>query len=376
MIGLLRSVLYAPAATPAPPRRVWRDWALVALIVPLILIEGLSQWTKPGLPAWTVVTLLLVPTLLWRRQHPFTMLAIAYLATELTSFVIGRDLQLVSSSFILVLVYAVFRWGTGRARVGAVALVAVSLVISTVQSTEWIPTLIGGGGVMAVTTLLGLLFRQRATARLRELETVRVRERAELARDLHDIVAHHVSAITVQAQAGIATAAKNPEAAVAALTVIEAEASRALSEMRAMVRTLRDTEAAELAPLPGVAELLALAGGASGPSVGVRTDGAIDDLPPGIAAALYRLAQESVTNARRHARGATLIDVLLVVDGNGAVLTVRDNGEGGSSTGSHGFGIPGMTERASLLGGFFTAGPDAEGGWVTRATLPRAGWTA
>jgi len=374
MIAPLRSVLSAPAATPAPPRRVWRDWALVALLVPLILIEGLSQWDKPGLPAWTAVTLLIVPTLLWRRQRPLTMLAVAYVSTEVTSFVVGREMQLVSSSFILLLVYAVFRWGSGRARAGAVILLAVSLTIATVQSTEWIPTLVGGTGVVAVTSLLGLLLRQRATARLRELETVRVRERAELARDLHDIVAHHVSAITVQAQAGIATAAKNPQAAVAALSVIEAEASRTLSEMRALVRTLRDSDAAELAPLPGVPELLSLAGGASGPSVGVRIDGAVDDIPPAIGAALYRLAQESVTNARRHARGATLVDVLLVVDETGATLTVTDNGAGGSP--GSGFGIPGMTERATLLGGSFAAGPDAGGGWVTRAVLPRAGWTA
>lgn len=375
MIGLLRAAVTAPAATPAPPRRVWRDWALVGLLVPLILIEGLSQWDRPGLPAWTILTVLLVPTLLWRRQRPFTMLVIAYLSTELAAIIIGRETQLVSSSFILIVVYAVFRWGTGRARVGAVVLVAVLLAVTAGTTTDWITTIVAGAAVMAATVLAGVLLRQRATARLRELETVRVRERAGLARDLHDIVAHHVSAITVQAQAGIATAARNPEAAVAALTVIEAEASRTLSEMRAMVRTLRDTDTAQLAPLPGIPELRALAGGASGPSVGVRTDGPVDDLPPAIAAALYRIAQESVTNARRHARGATLIDVLLVVDTVGATMTVRDNGDAGAAA-STGYGIPGMTERASLLGGSFTAGPQPDGGWVTRVALPRAGWTA
>ena len=375
MIGLLRTALAAPAAA-APPRRVWRDWALVVALAVAIIIEGVVRWGTPAIPTWTVVTLLTVPTLLWRRQRPFTMLVIAYASTELTSLVLGRDGQLVSSGFFLVLVYAVFRWGTGAARIGAVALIDFSLAISTIGRSDWLVTLIAGGAVMLVTILLGVLLRQRSVSRMRELEAVRARERAGLARDLHDIVAHHVSAITVQAQAGLATAAKNPAAAIAALEVIEAEASRTLSEMRAMVRTLRDTETAELQPLPGVAELRSLAGvSGGGPSVGVRIDGAVDDLPPAIGAALYRLAQESVTNARRHARGATLIDVLLVADDDAVTLTVRDNGDGGT-VGSTGFGIPGMTERTTLLGGSFSAGPDADGGWITRATLPRAGWTA
>ena len=375
MIGLLRSALAAPAAA-APPRRVWRDWALVIALAVAIIIEGVVRWGTPAIPTWTVVTLLTVPTLLWRRQRPFTMLVIAYASTELTSLVLGRDGQLVSSGFFLVLVYAVFRWGTGAARIGAVALIDFSLAISTIGRSDWLVTLIAGGAVMLVTILLGVLLRQRSVSRMRELDAVRARERAGLARDLHDIVAHHVSAITVQAQAGLATAAKNPAAAIAALEVIEAEASRTLSEMRAMVRTLRDTETAELQPLPGVAELRSLAGvSGGGPSVGVRTDGAVDDLPPAIGAALYRLAQESVTNARRHARGATHIDVLLVADDDAVTLTVRDNGDGGT-VGSTGFGIPGMTERTTLLGGSFSAGPDADGGWITRATLPRAGWTA
>lgn len=376
MIRALRAAWAAPAASPPPPRRVWRDWALVALVVPLAIIEGLARWEAPGILPWTIATLAIVPTLLWRRQRPFTMLTVAYLSTEAIALFAGRETQLASSAFVLVLVYAVFRWGNGRARIGAIVLIDLSLAIGTIGTREWIATLVGGAAVMVATVLLGVLLRQRAVSRLRELEGVRARERAGLARDLHDIVAHHVSAITIQAQAGLATAAANPAAAVEALTIIEAEATRTLSEMRGMVRTLRDVETAELAPLPGVADLRALAGGSHGPSVGVRVDGAVDDLPPAIGAALFRLAQESVTNARRHARGATLIDVLLVVDETDATLTVRDNGDGGGATGGHGFGIPGMTERASLLGGTLTAGAHPDGGWVTRAVLPRAGWTA
>ena len=123
MTGLIRTAVSAPAATPAPPRRVWRDWALLGILVPLTLVEGILQWGTPGIPAWVFVTLAILPTLLWRRQRPFTMLAIAYVATEVVSLAAGRDVQLVSTGFILVLVYAAFRWGTGLARIGAVALI-------------------------------------------------------------------------------------------------------------------------------------------------------------------------------------------------------------------------------------------------------------
>lgn len=374
MTGLFSAAWTAPAALPLPPRRVWRDWALVAIIVPLTILETVARWVTPGVPVWGIVTLLIVPTLLWRRQRPFAMLGIAYLASEIAGFALGREGQSVSSAFVLVLLYAVFRWGSGRSRIGGVAILVTSIALSTFTETDVLGTLIAGVAVTATIILVAVLMRQRAATRLREIEGVRARERAELARDLHDIVAHHVSAITVQAQAGLATAANDPAAAILALEIIEAEASRTLSEMRAMVRTLRDTETTEVTPLPGITELLALAGGTHGPSVGVRTDGPVDDLPPAIAAAVYRLAQESVTNARRHAKGATLIDVLLVADDSGATLTVSDNGTPGSA--GSGYGIPGMTERASLLGGTFAAGPAPTGGWATRATLPRSGWTA
>lgn len=110
-----------------------------------------------------------------------------------------------------------------------------------------------------MTFALGAAFRYRASARMRELDQVKLLERERLARDLHDTVAHHVSAIAIRAQAGLATSVLQPDAATDALHVIEAEASRTLAEMRSMVRVLRRNEPADLAPSPGITDLEQLA---------------------------------------------------------------------------------------------------------------------
>ena len=205
---------------------------------------------------------------------------------------------------------------------------------------------------------------------MRELDRAKANERAELARDLHDTVAHHVSAIAIQAQAGLATVASNPDAAATALRVIEGEASRTLTEMRSMVRALRDDDALELAPGARVDDLRRLAGDGGTPPVEVRLADDVDGLSALVSAAVYRIVQESVTNARRHARGATRIDVRIDVAGDRVLLSVRDDGAGGAA-GAAGYGITGMTERAALLGGVCAAGPAPGGGWVVTADLPR-----
>jgi signal transduction histidine kinase len=228
--------------------------------------------------------------------------------------------------------------------------------------------------VLLLACAVGFAVRYASELRTEEIAGVRSREREELARELHDTVAHHVSAIAVQAQAGRVVAATRPEAAVDALTVIEEEASRALEEMRSMVGSLRRGDQAELRPQQGVRDLRRLErpGDGSDPPVTVTVGGEVDDLRPSVDAACFRLAQEAVTNALRHARRR--------VAGAGTCrrtarcrLTVVDDGEdGGASTPTApGFGLVGMAERAKLLGGTFAAGPSPSGGWTVEATLPR-----
>ncbi|MBG6056497.1 signal transduction histidine kinase [Salinibacterium sp. CAN_S4] len=373
MIGPLRSVWNMPPATPAPPRRVWRDWALVAVLPALIIIEGLLRADIPYRGSAVVVTVAVVVTLLWRRTHPLSMFAIGFGASEGFAIVTGTGVQLYSSAYLLLLVYAVFRWGSGRALlIGGVVMVAATLT-ATFREPFDPANLVGGLLFLLVTATLGLLLRFGAGSRAREIDRAKSREREELARDLHDTVAHHVSAIAIQAQAGLATVGTNPDAATAALRVIEAEASRALTEMRSMVRVLRRDGAAELAPAPSVVDLQELAGDDSGvPVIDVQLTGAFDELPAPVASTIFRIVQESVTNARRHARDVSRIDVRVEVGPTTVHVAVRDDGTPGP-VGAPGYGIAGMVERASLLGGVCTAGRSPAGGWNVTAELPWRG---
>lgn len=370
-IGRLRSVWNAPAASPAPPTRVWRDWVLVALLPPLAVLEGVLRPDVPGIVPAVIVTIVAVPTLLWRRTRPLLMLAIPIVAIEAFRVAIGEDIQLFSSAYVLLLVYSVFRWGSGRA---AFAGLVIMLGVSTVPPLLAVPfdlaNLIGGLAIVLLTITLGLLFRFRAGFRMRELDRAKSTEREVLARDLHDTVAHHVSAIAIQAQAGLATSDTNPDAAAAALRIIEAEASRTLAEMRSMVRVLRRDDPAQLAPAATLADLRQLAAPAPHvPVVDVVLTGRFEHVAAPVAAAIYRIAQESVTNAKRHARGATRVEVAVDVGADRLRLTVRDDGSA-TGAGPVGYGITGMTERAALLGGTCVAGPDPDGGWAVAADLP------
>lgn len=371
VISLLRSIWAAPAASPEPPRRVWGDWVLVGTLPLVALIEGVLR-TDLASPALSVaVTIALVPTLLWRRQLPLQMLVISFVTMEIAALVIGPT-QMYSTAYFILLPYSLFRWGTGRAAVIGLAIIFASLARTLFQSGDMGDT-IGGLGVVLATVSLGAALRFRASARLREIERAKLLERESLARDLHDTVAHHVSAIAIRAQAGLATASTDSVAATDALRVIEAEASRTLSEMRTLVRALRRDSAAELAPSPRIADVERLARAEDGgPTVNVTVSGDTDGLSPSVASAIYRLAQESITNARRHARHATRVDVTIDADQDRVRLRVSDDGDG-SPGAAPGYGITGMIERAALLGGTCSAGRAADRGWIVTADLPRAG---
>jgi signal transduction histidine kinase len=220
--------------------------------------------------------------------------------------------------------------------------------------------------------VIGASVRFWATARERQLERMRSHERERLARELHDTVAHHVSAMVIRAQAGRVIAGADPAAAVEALEGVEEEGARTLEEMRAMVATLRDSGAgAELAPAAGVADLRRLLRApAARLRVDLGLDGDLAGLPPAVDAAVYRIVQESVTNAMRHAVDATEVTVQVTGEPERVRVTVRDNGAR-AGRGRDGYGLAGLRERAALLGGELSAGPCTDQGWQVEAELPR-----
>lgn len=375
----VRQLWAEPRATPPPPARLWTDWALVVLLVPVGVLEVLLRHDL----GWPVVAFILgVPSifaLLWRRTHPLTVVVIVFAchgASEAVSLLgAGHSAMLYATSWLLILPYSLFRWGSGRECVLGMGVMLLAHVPNGSGAVNSFVEIIAASVFLLFPAAVGLAVRYRLAYRVRARDQVKLLEREQLARELHDTVAHHVSAIIIQAQAGRTIAPTNPDAAVRVLQVIEEEASRTLTEMRFMVGGLRDGEAADLSPQRGVADItkLARATGDS-PHIAVQLTGGLDDLRPSVGAAVYRMAQESITNAVRHARHATRIEVSVAGDDDAIRLIVQDDGDPSpSAAGSIGYGLVGMSERAKLLGGTLQAGPSDGRGWTITAVLPRDG---
>jgi signal transduction histidine kinase len=381
MIAHVNRLFHSFWSEPRPatvPRNI-ADWRLLAALVAVALLEVALRDDLGLINLSVLLSLALMPTILWRRSHPLLMAGIAFGATgafEGAGLVTGRDVpDLNALVFLLILPYALFRWGSGREALLGLPIILVSATLGLARDELPAGEALGGIAILLAPIALGTAARYREAAWTQELEDVRSGERLSLARELHDTVAHHVSAIAVRAQAGVATSAQDPQAAVDALHVIGDEASRTLAEMREMVRVLRDDEVAELAPARRVEDLEGLTGGGDGRTrVEVELSGEPARLSPALSGAVYRLAQESVTNARRHARGATSIRVEVAVDGSSVTLRVQDDGEPATAGANpDGYGLTGMAERAQLLGGTLEAGPGPERGWMVTAVLPHGG---
>ncbi|HEY5980077.1 MAG TPA: histidine kinase [Microlunatus sp.] len=373
----LRTLWAEPRPTNAPDRGL-RDWALVAVLVGWSVLEEVLRQDLAPRPLLLVAALAVVGPLLWRRSHPLGAVAVSFgtlTIVDIVRIVTGSPGGLLNSmSATLILAYALFRWGSGREAASGLGVILLWLAITYVADPMSLWETIAGYALFLFAAALGAAVRYRAKVRIRDLDQAKAREREQLARELHDTVAHHVSGIAIQAQAGRAIAATHPERAIEALTIIEDAATRTLTELRAIVGVLRTPQDTELAPQPGVAEVEQLAtDGRTRPGVEVTLFGELDDLSPAIGAAIYRLAQEAITNARRHARHATQVTVAVTGDPDQVRLTVEDDGSAADGHDAAGFGLVGMRERATLLGGTFHAGPAAERGWRVEAVLPRTG---
>lgn len=360
-----------------PPHRTRFDYIVVAAMVVGITVEVALRTDLVWKWASLAVVIVLIGPVLYRRTHPLLALVATFACTmsvETVAIIVDANWEGPYSLFpVLLMPYALFRWGSGREAFTGLAVLAGPILLNVISPARGLSDIIGSAVIFFLVCEIGAVVRYQQANRLQAVEQVKITEREQLARELHDTVAHHVSAIAVQAQAGQMLAASSPERAVQALATIEEEASRALAEMRAMVGVLRSGEEPQLAPQPGIDDIAGLAVGLPPvPRVEVAVQGDVAGLHTAVDAALFRIAQESITNAFRHATGATRVAVAVSGDPHSVRLTVKDDGRHRAAPPSgSGYGLIGMSERVKLLGGSLRAGPGDTDGWTVEAVLPR-----
>jgi signal transduction histidine kinase len=344
--------------------------------------------TTPGWFAAPAVALIVLP-LLARRQFPFAAPATVWLLGAALSFVDGRLVVFTTSPFIAGMA-AAFLLGNlsddTRARIGlAIVLAGAAIVVyndpdHAPGEVVFTPVLFGIGW------LAGFVLRERAqradAAELRATQAEREREaaarvavaeeRARIARELHDIVAHSVSVMVLQVGAVRHNLPDALEQDSAALRGVEQTGRAALGEMRRLLGAMRsDGEDAERSPQPGLDRLDSLIEefGRAGLPVSLQVEGKRIALPAAIDLSAYRIVQEGLTNALRHAH-ASQADVLVRYGPGDVQIEVRDNGSGAQSGDGLGHGLIGVRERVKIYGGEMSAGAASGGGFLLSTRLP------
>jgi signal transduction histidine kinase len=390
--------------------RFWHRWAgsnthdvIRMLVLAAVLVAGSYGEAHPSnksdqvlnghpVPHTPDAALLLVvaacAVLAARRWYPVPVLVFStacIIAYSLLGYVNGA--VLVAAPFALYTV--VTRVPLLRA-LGFAAGVAVALMAATVAGNPFGPT--GGGfylipAMIAVALFIGTAVanqRGRAAAAKEKAEGEGLRrvdeERLRIARELHDIVAHSMATINVQAGVAQHVLADNPAAAREALQAIRQSSKDGLRELRAILNVLRQADEGDpTQPAPGLGQLDSLIANAdnAGLAVTLRQSGeSTPDLPPAVDLAAYRIVQESLTNVIKHAGPAATATVSLRHAGSGLEIEVTDTGLGpgpGPMASCEGHGLIGMRERAASVGGSLKSGPGPEGGYRVFALLPVAG---
>lgn len=371
-----------------------RGRRLVAVALALAVVFAASaaaQGELDGPAAYVLVALNTAPLLLVGR-HPLVAVLVFALTYPLWLAApgsdVGRDGHFLQSLPTLVALYALGTWDRPL-WLRSIGLLTPLWMFGAAVSGLWptsVPDLLYVAVVFVVVWGLGVVdarrrdYAARLEVRTYELEQARhaladqavARERARLARELHDVVAHAMSVITVQAGVGGHLIATRPEQAAASLGVIERTGREALNELRRMLVVLRSEAAGAAPPQPGVADLPLLldSARATGLRVTVCQTGEPLPLPPGLGLAVYRVVQESLTNAAKHAPGSRA-DVRLCWRAREVVVEVADHGPGAAAGVRHGQGLRGMAERVSLYDGSLEVERSRPGGgFVVRASFP------
>lgn len=364
------------------PRDLLLALALFGASVAVTVATMVSGHATHSLLSGVLAALIPLP-LAWRRRWPVPVFCLVALGG-----LIHAD-----ASGILVLAFLIATYALGAYGERRPSLIAIFLMVPLVTLGQN-RTLIGLATVVPLYILLGIIWFIGQTIQSRERraavlagEVARLErghaeatqaalavERRRIARELHDVVTHNVSVMVVQAGAARHVLQTAPEQAREALLAVEATGRDALTELRHLLGLLShdDGEDAALAPQPGIEQLPALVQRMrdAGLLVALRITGEPFTLPQGINLAVYRIVQESLTNALKHS-GMACTDVLLAYQPSGLKVTVADEGVGAASpAGTPGRGLIGMRERVALYGGTLDAGPRPEGGYAVRAWFP------
>ncbi|MBZ3917344.1 sensor histidine kinase [Streptomyces acidiscabies] len=370
-------------------RSTARGFAVGALLAAAFLDLVVAQQTRTGLalPALVLavgLTAVLRPlgSLQLRTVVP-ALLSLLYTAT---SVIRHRDVAFGPGevAVLLCLLYVAVRYVPARwaGVCGALDAGAVLAMPARYFRTPWagdegpvylVVGLVLVGSVAGFAGYLRALDFRRAVA----VAETRRQERVAIAADLHDFVAHHVTGILVQTQMARMLVAGERERVDPVLGGIQDAATEALASMRRTVGVLRESDSAAMHPVGDLAGIRGLVRGFAGQPVVLRRDAAVhDDLPHEVQAAAFRVVQEALTNVRRHAGDAGRVAVGLRLVGTALEVTVVDDGRGGvrlpEEARGGGFGLVGLRERVTALGGELEAGPEVEG-WRVRAVLPVRG---
>src|SRR5215470_15149618 len=369
----------APVSTPAPGVRVLGSPA-----------EALTR--AAAIP----LALLLAVPVIFRRAHPVGAFAAGVVIGGIQVLLNVRPTA--TDLVIVILLYTLAAYTPRRT---SVVGLAVCLVGSAVAVARWMPgqlsvlNAIAVGSIMfAGPSLIAWVFgdsmRYRRAyytgledraARLEaerdaQAQIAAAAERARIARELHDVVAHNVSVMVVQADGASYALGSDPDRVQLALAAIAATGRQALTEMRRMLGVLRrdeDGTGPERAPLPGIGQLgeLLEQARATGLAVSFTVEGVPQPLPDGAALAAYRIVQESLTNTRKHGGPRATAQVTLRYLEDALLLRITDDGRGGAAASDGaGHGLTGMRERVAIYGGWVQAGPRPAGGYQVTARLP------
>jgi signal transduction histidine kinase len=371
------AVLARLASSPAA-----RAWLPVAILPPILLADSLISAEGPDITVFGVLAAFVgcLPLVLRSR------LGFAALAPLLVPGIILILWQLEpGSTVVLIPMVALYELATRseRRRNVWVALEVVPCVVISVlpfadDKGELLSVVVRNTALCVLAIAAGDIVRTRResmdllVAQQQEEAQRRLgEERLRIAREVHDVVAHAMVAINVQAGVAAHRLDQDPEQARTALRAIKDTSGEALTDLRTTLGVLRGEDAeAPLGPTAGLGDLDELAAGlrAAGVEVELEVSG-VADLPGAVQAAGYRIVQEALTNALRHA-GARHVRVRVGRDGGALRVEVADDGGGAPSNGGGGSGLPGMRERAAALGGTLEAGPVPGGGWRVLAELP------